>query len=129
MRSLCVRTALLIGLAAGGERPALAQQASPASEVEDLARLRILPEDECRAGAADAEIVVCARRRNDERYRLPIRPEGFDPHGTTQSVSRERHSLYEMGEAGIGSCSTVGPGGWTGCMLQTFRVAEQQEGR
>jgi hypothetical protein len=81
------------------------------------------------AGAEDDEaIVVCGRRADPERYRLPIRQNGFDPGGATDSVSRERHRLIEEGDAGIGSCSTVGPGGYTGCFHQTIKRRQQQEG-
>jgi hypothetical protein len=88
---------------------------------------------ERRCGAAggdddDEAIVVCGRRADPERYRLPIRQNGFDPRGATDSVSRERHRLIEEGDAGIGSCSTVGPGGYTGCFHQTIKRRQQQEG-
>ena len=75
----------------------------------------------------DDEIVVC-RRRDNEKYRLPIRENRFDPGGATDSVSRERHRLIEEGDAGIGSCSTVGPGGYTGCFPQNIKRRQQQEG-
>jgi hypothetical protein len=75
----------------------------------------------------DEAIIVCGRRADPERYRLPIRENGFDPGGATDSVSRERHRLIEEGDAGIGSCSTVGPGGYTGCFHQTIKRRQQQE--
>jgi hypothetical protein len=82
-----------------------------------------------RASARDEStesIVVCGRRGGTEPYRLPIRPDGFDPKGGIVSVSRERHRLIQEGDAGTGSCSTVGPGGWTGCFHRnTKRRCEQ----
>ena len=87
---------------------------------------RALPE--CRPASDDEEeIVICANPREQERYRLPR--QAWNPDGSTQSVSRERHSLYEQGDSGIGSCSTVGPGGWTGCALRTWKAAREQHGR
>lgn len=78
---------------------------------------------------SEEELVVCGRRVEPDRYRLPIRPERFDPGGTVDSVSRERHRLYEVGDAGIGSCSTVGPGGWTGCAFKKFKADVEQYGK
>lgn len=74
------------------------------------------------------EIVVCGDREVRSPYRLPP-SQRFDPAGSVDSVSRERHRLYEQGESGIGSCSTVGPGGWTGCMSKRWKEAREQWGR
>ncbi len=81
------------------------------------------------AQARGEEIVVCGERDARSPYRIPPPPDGFDPGGTVQSVSRERHSLYEVGDSGIGSCGTVGPGGWTGCMHRTWKEKRQQYGK
>ena len=82
----------------------------------------------CGPATDSDEVVVCGRRSEAERYRLPIRPEGFDPKGTMQSVSRERHSLIQEGDDGIGSCSTSGPGGYTGCFHRSTKRRCEQEG-
>lgn len=100
----------------------LAQAAQPdpgASVGREVAR------QECRQVETD-EILVCGRRRVNERYRLPDRDAPFDPDGETQSVMRERMSWGEGGEAGIGSCGPVGPGGWTGCMTRAWERERQQ---
>ena len=83
---------------------------------------------QCERPDTAEEIVVCGRRDAPEPYRLPIRPDGFDPQGAVESVSRERHKLIQEGDAGIGSCSTVGPGGYTGCFHRDVRRRCQQEG-
>jgi hypothetical protein len=80
----------------------------------------------CEAGAGE-EIVVCGRRNETEKYRLPIRPTGFDASGSTDSVSRERHRLIQEGDSGVGSCSTSGGGGSTGCFHQQRRRQCQQK--
>lgn len=106
-------------------------QAQPSSEEArdyvGAAAQRLTDVLECRnMGEAD-EIVVCGRVDAPEPYRLPIRPEGFDPKANVDSVSRERHRLMQEGDAGIGSCSTVGPGGYTGCFHQRVKRRCQQE--
>ncbi|HYI40311.1 MAG TPA: hypothetical protein VE053_08335 [Allosphingosinicella sp.] len=80
--------------------------------------------NDCPRGGSSGDIVVCGRR--NDRYRLPIRDEHFDPGGLQESVRRERGRLLEGGEFGIGSCSTVGPGGHTGCFEQQVKRRQQQ---
>lgn len=75
------------------------------------------------------EIIVCARRKGESPYRLPIRESGFDPNGNIESVSRERNRLLEMQSGGTGSCSAAGIGGFTGCMIQKWKKAHQQAGK
>lgn len=80
----------------------------------------------CRPGREDQEVVVCGRKEHEQRYRLPEWNGEFDPNGDTPSVHLERRRLFDLGATGIGSCSTVGPGGWTGCDLQRWRDAQDQ---
>jgi hypothetical protein len=83
----------------------------------------------CPTGVTN-EVTVCGRRGEDEPYRLPeqFRDPGFRTDGAHDSVSRERHKLLDVGSAGTGSCSKVGGGGWTGCMVNDWRAQEQQRG-
>jgi hypothetical protein len=77
----------------------------------------------------EENIVVCGRRdRPRSPYRLPEPPPRFDAGEGTASVSRERHGLYEQGATGIHSCSTVGPGGWTGCTFRKWKEGYEQWG-
>lgn len=111
----------------------LAQAAQPGPEdsanpyLEEAARSS--PVRRCDRAAQGEDIVVCGRRNEAERYRLPIRPDGFDVDGTIPSVSRERHRLYEVGDSGLYSCSTVGPGGYTGCAWKQFKWDVEQKGK
>ena len=91
---------------------------------EAAKKFTAIPKCEARPGE---EIVVCGRREGAERYRLPIRRQGFDPSGPVDSVSRERHRLIQEGDSGVGSCSTSGPGGWTGCFHQQTKRRCQQK--
>lgn len=102
--------------------PAGAAQGQP-SPVPGTAAPKIV--EECPRGQTD-DLVVCGRKDRASPYRLPRLHEGFDPDGPVDSVSRERHRLFEVGEAGIGSCSTAGAGGWTGCGAIEFKQFHQQ---
>ncbi len=100
--------------------PALAQQTDRV--------LVIFGNDKCPTNAAGEEIVVCARRPEGERYRIPkelrspiiITPEN-------QSWATKANDTLNAGAAsGTGSCSASGPGGWTGCWAQQMRDAKRQ---
>jgi len=80
----------------------------------------------CRADRNPNDITVCGRLNDGAGYRLPPAPDGFDPGGTVDSVSRERHRMLDVGAVGTQSCSAVGPGGWTGCEFNDWRHADEQ---
>ena len=77
--------------------------------------------DPCPKAASADEIIVCSRRPDEERYRIPptvragagVRP-GITGKGRAALVGNA------AGGAGgsIGSCSAVGPGGGSGCSQQ-----------
>ncbi|HEX9931506.1 MAG TPA: hypothetical protein VGB08_01550 [Allosphingosinicella sp.] len=112
--SLCAALAAAPLAQASAQAPAAAVPAVPQPLIPDCA-------DETTA----EEIVVCGPSSRSP-YRLMPPPEGFDPRGGIDGVSRERHRLIDVGAAGIHSCSTVGPGGWTGCDLRRWREAHEQ---
>lgn len=103
-----------------------AQSPDPAPNLNPLRPIVRTLDRPCRSGDGE-EIVVCARREEKRSpYRIPEPPDRFDPGGTVESVSRERNGLLDHGDVGIGSCSTVGPGGSTGCMLRQWKKDDQQ---
>jgi hypothetical protein len=79
--------------------------------------------------SSEGQIVVCGRRdKTRSPYRLPEPPPRFDAGAGTASVSRERHGLYEHGSGGASNCSTVGPGGYTGCSANKKKEGYEQWG-
>jgi hypothetical protein len=69
--------------------------------------------------AADGEIVVCARRPERERFRIPkeLRGKGEPPSETSWGSRNEL--LEEAARVNLpGSCSTVGSYGQSGCQRQ-----------
>ena len=75
--------------------------------------------------ATDDEIVVCRRLPESMRYRMP---EAYRPGGTfqeRQSWANKARTLQNVGNTGTGSCSAVGPGGHTGCLVQEIQQAKQ----
>ncbi len=81
---------------------------------------------ECKAVDKD-EVVVCANRNQRSRYRLPdASNDPFDPEGEMKSVMNERVGWAAEGDIGTQSCSAVGPGGWTGCMVKSWKESRDQ---
>ena len=110
-----------IGVAAAA---LVAFSSAPAQTVrgERITRVIVYGSDPCPRGA-DGEVVVCGRRAESERYRIPeeLRDTGDDdPESTSWAVRAE--SLEYVGRTGIQSCSTVGPGGVSGCWNEMVRA-------
>ena len=80
----------------------------------------------CAAGKSTDEILVCGRRRDNLRYRLPP-SEPVPGTRAAQSVGGERFAFQQYrAEGGSGSCSAVGPNGAFGCLTHKFREADEQ---
>jgi len=121
-----MRNALLMPLLMiAGAVPAMAQEAAPASTAasEKVNLVIVYGEDACPASQGD-EIVVCARKGEEERYRIP-EPLRGDPNKPSNQAWGERvRSMEYVGRSGTESCSPVGGGGATGCFAQLARLAK-----
>jgi hypothetical protein len=103
--------------------------AAPASAQTVVEAPAILPVVDKPCDRSAESIVVCGRREERRSpFRLPEPPPRFDAGGGVGSVSRERHGLYEQGDTGIHSCSTVGPAGATGCTFRGWKNSDEQWG-
>ncbi len=98
--------------------PALAQRTS---------EIIVYGTDPC-PRSTDDDVVVCARRPEAERFRIPevLRETGTLQQG--QSWTKQAEALSTIGATGIGSCSAVGPGGYTGCAQQEINRAFRVRG-
>ena len=99
----------------------LAVPAAAQDTGEKVNQLIIYGDDPC-PQSSEAEITVCARKSESERYRIP------EPLRETQSPANrawtDRVIAYErVGATGIMSCSPVGPGGMTGCLGKLIDTA------
>ncbi len=104
--------------------PAQAQD-QPGDRVNQLV---IYGDDPCPQSSAE-EIVVCARKDEDERYRIPETLRGGGLGDAKNQAWSERVRSYEyVGAAGTNSCSPTGPGGFTGCTQQLLRQAYAEKG-
>ena len=69
---------------------------------------------------------ICIRAPESQRYRIP---ENLRPSGTPQqreSWAKKSKVITTVGDTGTGSCSAVGPGGHTGCLIQSIKQAKSQ---
>src|SRR5437588_9132760 len=115
---LATGTAIAGGLAAI-PAPAEAQAGNA------IAEIIVYGNDPCPRSTED-QVVVCARRPEGERYRIP---EKYRPSGSrqeTEAWARKSRVLETVGSTGINSCSPVGPAGFTGCLTQVIREAREQ---
>lgn len=104
-------------LACAGAAPAAFQEEPPERET----RLVVYGEDPCPQASDEEEIVVCARRPEEERYRIPRElREGEEPIEVSWG---SRVDLLEEAARDMrpDSCSVVGSGGQTGCTQQMLR--------
>jgi hypothetical protein len=110
--ALAVTAATLAGGAALVPAPALAQAGQT--------QLVIYGNDPC------PRDYICIRKGESERYRIP---QQYRPDGTRQQKqpwSQRSKVLETVGDTGINSCSAVGPGGYTGCTIQSINEAREQ---
>jgi hypothetical protein len=116
MTALSASAAVATGFAA---LPAPANAQSANSEVV------VFGTDPC-PRASDDQIVVCRRLPETMRYRLP---ENYRPSGTRQQKeawANKARSIQNVGATGTGSCSAVGPGGFTGCLTEQIKQARRE---
>jgi hypothetical protein len=114
-----VATAALAGGLAALPGTAAAQAGNRVSEII------VYGNDPC-PRSADDEVVVCARKPETERYRIPERFRSTGPRQTREAWANKARALETVGATGINSCSPVGPGGFTGCLAQVVRQARAE---
>ena len=90
-----------------------------------VSQLIVYGDDPCPASSADV-IVVCARRGEDDRYRIPEPLRGNSEVSDNRSWAANARALEYVGRTGIQSCSTVGPGGFTGCWAEMMRQSREE---
>ena len=110
----------LISTLAGTAAIAAGFAAIPAPASAQQVEVAVFGTDPC-PRSSESEIVVCKHYPESERYRLAP---SQNPQGTRQqrqSWARQSRVLTTVGSTGTGSCSAVGPGGFTGCLNQEIK--------
>ena len=112
-------TAVLAGGLAALSAPAVAQTGGRISEII------VYGNDPC-PRSTDDEVVVCARKPETERYRIPEEYRSSGPRQAGQAWANKARALETVGATGINSCSPVGPAGFTGCLVQVIKQARAE---
>lgn len=100
--------------------------APAAAQAKDkISEIIVYGNDPC-PRSTDDNIVVCARKSEAERYRIPERYRSSGPRQLSESWAARAQSLETVGATGINSCSAVGPGGFTGCLAQIIDKARRE---
>jgi hypothetical protein len=95
--------------------PALAQQ-------QRVNEIIVYGTDPC-PRSTDDEVVVCARKPESERFRIPEKLRSGGSLQSRQAWANRAIAFETYGRTGINSCSPVGPGGHTGCTEQLISQA------
>lgn len=117
LMSLLAGAAVLVTGVTALETPAVAQNS--------VSEIIVYGADPC-PRSTDDQVVVCARKPESERYRIP---EKLRPTGTPQqreAWTNRAKALETVGDTGINSCSPVGPAGFTGCLTRVVKEAREQ---
>ncbi|MDG5748135.1 hypothetical protein P8Q88_08065 [Qipengyuania sp. XHP0207] len=100
--------------------PAAAQ--TPVETGDDSYNMVIVYGDDACPESTPDVIVVCARKGENERYRIPERLR-FSDDPANRAWAERVEQLEYVGQSGIMSCSPVGAGGFTGCTQELIREA------
>ena len=102
---------------------ASAQEAS--SSGSRIAEIIVYGDDPC-PRSTDDEVVVCARKPESERYRIPERLRQGGSIQSRQAWAERARSFEVVTRRGIGSCDAVGPGGQQGCLQKMIDQARAE---
>jgi len=94
-----------------------------AQSAPNVAEIIVYGNDPC-PRSTDDQVVVCARRPEAERYRIPPKMRQSGTPQEMQSWAVRSKNLETVGATGINSCSPVGPAGYTGCLERVIKEAK-----
>ena len=123
----------LFAFAALAASPALAQQpgvpvpeaSAPGAEPR-INQVIVYGDDPCTPSSDPDEITVCARLPENDRFRIPPNLRDNPDAPGNQSWAGRATELAYVGRTGTDSCSTVGGGGFTGCLNQIVTQARAE---
>ena len=126
MRNLTTKAALAALLTSGFGLSAVAPVPAAAQGVS-VPPMVIYGKQKCPTDADGNEIVVCVRRAPGEQFRIPKELRDLKVTPENESWAAKGAANDRVGASGIGSCSTVGPGGSTGCAAQAGRFYKREK--
>ena len=126
------KTQPILGSAALIAASIVVPSAPAAAQNAKVSEIIVYGTDPC-PRSTDDEIVVCARKPESERFRIPEKLRQGGSLQSRQAWAVRAKNFETVGRTGIMSCSPVGPAGYTGCADQLIKQAfeerrEQVEG-
>jgi len=122
--ALATATAALLLAVAPGQAQAPVSGPGRLAEPK-VSELFIYGDDPCPASTNDL-INVCVRLPDGDRYRIPENLRSDPNDVANQAWATRATEMQYVGRSGIGSCSTTGPGGMTGCFSDIVRAARAE---
>jgi hypothetical protein len=126
-RIVMLKLSLTLGAAAIGLAGLLTPTAPALAQTTKVSEIIVYGTDPC-PRSTDDNIVVCARKPESERFRIPERLRQGGSLQSRQAWAARAKSFEVVGRTGINSCSAVGPGGWTGCTEQLIKQSFNDRG-
>jgi hypothetical protein len=120
-----MKAASYIALVALAATAATTLPAAPARAQSGDKILIVYGDDPCPTSNGE-EIVVCARKPEGERYRIPQELREAAKDKAPPNWADRARSLEYVGRGGTSSCSADGAGGWTGCWSKLMREAREE---
>ena len=102
--------------------PALVAPAPVLAQSAPISEIIVYGTDPC-PRSTDDQVVVCARKPESERFRIPERYRQSGSRQSRESWANKAIAFETYGRTGINSCSPVGPAGFTGCTQQLINQA------
>ncbi len=112
----------ILSLSAAATLPALLPLAPAAAQGTRVNEIIVYGTDPC-PRSTDDDVVVCARKPEAERFRIPETLREGGSLQSRQSWAERATAIETFGKTGINSCSPVGPAGHTGCQQQLINQA------
>lgn len=97
---------------------------TPAIAQNSVSEIIVFGNDPC-PRSTDDQVVVCARKPESERYRIPERLRSTGSVQAREAWANKAKVLETVGATGTNSCSPVGPGGFTGCLTRVIKEARE----
>jgi hypothetical protein len=107
--------------------PAAAQDSGQsASETgKKIAEIIVFGNDPC-PRSTDSEVVVCARKPETERFRIPERLRAGGARQSREAWAQRARSFEVATRTGVATCDAIGPSGQSGCLQKAIDQAKAE---